>query len=156
MKTLLSAAVAAAALTGAAVGGSGPEPGAGGEACWMQADTGRNLTALTAWVAPGVTGEWSLSVVGGAAYESRQSGYVEAYRDPDRPLTRLVVARDNFRPPLRDFTANAPVTPGTTVIGTGYTPSGPASSPLRARLRVFDERGRLICATRDVWHRPGR
>lgn len=153
----LSALAAIAALAGTtAFAAAGP--GQSGEACWLQAETGRNMMAISAWTAPGVTGEWTLSLSGGTAYESEQSGYVEPGRSANRPLTRLVVAQGAVRPPLTDFRAGArvPVSPGTTVIASNYSPAASGALPLQAELRVYDGRGELLCETREVWHRAGR
>ncbi|XBQ15180.1 MAG: hypothetical protein ABL308_09450 [Oceanicaulis sp.] len=160
MKPILSLATTAAAATLAAFASpahAGPiGPGGAGEACWLRAETGRHMTAISAWTAPGVSGVWELSVSRGRGFASEQSGEVGA--DAARPLTRIVLGQGMLRPPLRDFRAGAavPVAGGTTVATSNYRRTGPAEAPVRAELRVYDLAGALICETRDVWVWAGR
>jgi len=157
----LHAIIAAAALAGAAGAGAGAAaqygPGAG-EACWLQADTGRAITALSAHVAPGVTGDWTLSVRhrDGVSFDSDQSGHVRAGAGAER-LARLVISQGFAPPPRVDYRARMPVParPGTTVIASDYTPAPGEALPVEAELNVYDPRGRLICRARDIWLREG-
>lgn len=159
IKTLTAlAALAGATAFAAAQPGAPGTPAGAGQACWLQAETGRNMTALSAWAASDVEGEWFLRVRGGSAYDSEQSGYVEARGEAKSFLTRLVVAQGAFRAPLQDFRAGGPVpvTPGTTVIASNYQPAEAGTLPLEAELRLYDASGALICEAREIWHRAGR
>lgn len=128
-----------------------------GDLCWIDLARGRGHSLLNVYTAPGLSGSYEMTVrQAGAGNDAiiDQSGTFQPARGTPANISRVVLAN-----PTRGRSA-----PGIVAIAGGFQQGttsrqssyGPVSLPAtaysyNAYLRVFDQRGRLVCQASSSW-----